>query len=435
MVKLQAMLKSIGWQMNADDRMLTGASQKRPVFDTKQSCLCGAVFAIVVVGFNSLAPGQTLEDFVNSGYANSNDYARSYPQSHTWSNLNYIAYGNGLFVVIGDGGISVTSPDGWNWTVHNHGTGGALAGISSGLAYGGGRFVAVGNSGTDGMVQLSPDGVSWSQPVTIPSVTLNAIAYGSSEYVACGQSNGSSLLTTSPDGINWSGQTLQGYGALNAIAEGGGRFVAVGDSGTVVTSSDGGTWSAQSIGITNYQSTNLVWVVYGQGMYVAQAREAPFPMISSMDGLKWNMLGKADLYDKVAYGGGRFVGFDGPNFISTSRTGTNWTYIWYHLGAFLPGKLDIAYGNGLFVTVGQLGVIWDINLNYHLTGSSDGSGNFGLKIVGGGPPGEVGRVQGATAMPATKWADLFVFSNHVNGNTWNASTSNYPQRFFRVVSP
>jgi hypothetical protein len=60
-----------------------------------------------------------------------------------------VAYGNGLFVVVGDDGAILTSPDGLNWTVQTSGTGIDLYGV----AYGNGTFVAVGD---DGAILTSP---------------------------------------------------------------------------------------------------------------------------------------------------------------------------------------------------------------------------------------------------------------------------------------
>jgi hypothetical protein len=63
--------------------------------------------------------------------------------------LNGVAYGNGLFVAVGDGGTILTSPDGVSWTQRTSGTSNQL----NGVAYGNGLFVAV---GWDGTILTSP---------------------------------------------------------------------------------------------------------------------------------------------------------------------------------------------------------------------------------------------------------------------------------------
>ena len=55
-----------------------------------------------------------------------------------------MAYGNSLFVAVGDGGVILTSPDGVNWTARVSGTYNSLFGVT----YGNGTFVAVGDGGT-----------------------------------------------------------------------------------------------------------------------------------------------------------------------------------------------------------------------------------------------------------------------------------------------
>jgi hypothetical protein len=55
-----------------------------------------------------------------------------------------VAYGNGLFVAVGDGGTILTSPNGVSWTEQASGTSNSLYGV----AYGNGTFVAVGKDGT-----------------------------------------------------------------------------------------------------------------------------------------------------------------------------------------------------------------------------------------------------------------------------------------------
>jgi hypothetical protein len=52
-----------------------------------------------------------------------------------------VAYGDGLFVAVGSGGVILTSPDGATWTAWTSGTGNDLNGVT----YGNGLFVVVGD--------------------------------------------------------------------------------------------------------------------------------------------------------------------------------------------------------------------------------------------------------------------------------------------------
>jgi len=64
--------------------------------------------------------------------------------SGTGNELEGVAYGNGRFVVVGEGGTILTSPDGVNWAAQASGTGNNLEAVT----YANGRFVAVGWFGT-----------------------------------------------------------------------------------------------------------------------------------------------------------------------------------------------------------------------------------------------------------------------------------------------
>ena len=57
----------------------------------------------------------------------------------------------------------------------------------------------------------------------------------------------------------------QGSSSLMGVAYGNGRFVAVGRRGTILTSSDGVSWTERSSGT----SQDLHGVTYGNGLFVA----------------------------------------------------------------------------------------------------------------------------------------------------------------------
>ena len=69
--------------------------------------------------------------------------------SGTGNELEGVAYGNGRFVAVGNGGTILTSPDGVNWTRRTSGTRSWLGGVT----YGNGTFVAVGE---EGIILTSP---------------------------------------------------------------------------------------------------------------------------------------------------------------------------------------------------------------------------------------------------------------------------------------
>src|SRR5207247_383323 len=98
--------------------------------------------------------------------------------------LNTMAYGNGIFVGVGDGhdggaGGRVyavgTSPDGFNWTIAPSPTGAGLTGV----AFANAQFIAVGwnSSPSNWVVSASTDGVNWTNRLT-GNIVLSSITYG-----------------------------------------------------------------------------------------------------------------------------------------------------------------------------------------------------------------------------------------------------------------
>ncbi|MHB8522641.1 MAG: hypothetical protein ACYDH9_18035 [Limisphaerales bacterium] len=349
-----------------------------------------------------------------------------------------VTYGNGIFVTASPYGVTLTSPDGVVWTAHHPPTNGALW-ASGGLAAGNSNFVGVGSDGSNSVVQLSPDGITWSRPVMIPSMTFSGyspVTYGNGIYVAVGQaSDGSAMVGTSSDGVSWSTQSFSGYGPLNAVTAGNGTFVAVGNSGAIFTSSDGFNWAAQLV----LSGANIVSVVYGNGIFVAGAPAGtPNDIVTSRDGTDWTAHSRsassfgADELLRIAYGGGLFVAQS--QYLSASTNGVDWEILWMAYGGESPVS-NIAYGAGTFVIVGGYGPIATLSRSYLPSGSRGAGGVFDLTVTGGGV-GQHCRIQAATALPATSWVDLLSFTNQGSViNFLDTGATNYPRRFYRVVSP
>ncbi|HET7921267.1 MAG TPA: hypothetical protein VFM15_00775 [Gammaproteobacteria bacterium] len=144
-----------------------------------------------------------------------------------------MTYGNGTFVIVGYGGLLLTSPDGANWTNRSFTTGQAMMGVT----YANGEFVAVTN---DGEILTATDATGqWTSNAA--SVNgFNAIGYGGGVFLAVGSVSGA-MVYVSTDAQTWTNATSYLPNAiasspLNGIAYGNGTFVAVGDSGAVAVS-------------------------------------------------------------------------------------------------------------------------------------------------------------------------------------------------------
>jgi hypothetical protein len=216
--------------------------------------------------------------------------------------MDGVAFGNGLFVMVDDGGGIATSTDGSNWTPQA-GTGTEL----NGVAWYGGSYVAVGNvETTDGVVYTSPLATRWT-PVD-PGVAENLLAIASApralEFVAVGQSG--TVVTSSDLGATWVADTVTNLteNDLNGVTYGGGHYVAVGSSGTILSSTDGVNWIQ-----ANYLTTanNLGGVAYGDGLYVAVGDNGW--TVVSLDSTNWTSISSPTINHlyAVTYGSSGFV--------------------------------------------------------------------------------------------------------------------------------
>lgn len=150
------------------------------------------------------------------------------------------AFGNGTWVLVGDGGHMAYSLDGVTWAHVPTSSFGSTP--INGIGYGNGIFVAVGNTGK---LATSPNGTTWTQRTSsFGSTIIMAVAFGNGLFVAVGNTG---LVATSPDGITWTQQTANmGTDQLTDITFGNGLFVIGGAVGQLATSPDGVTWSQRA---------------------------------------------------------------------------------------------------------------------------------------------------------------------------------------------
>lgn len=116
------------------------------------------------------------------------------------ASLMEIAYGNGIYVTVGNEGAIYTSTDLSNWTKRESNTSLKLVGVS----FGKGLFIITGDSG---IILTSADGITWTKQESNTDSYLIRSRYGNGMYVACGYN---AVLLTSVDGITWTEQN-EGY--------------------------------------------------------------------------------------------------------------------------------------------------------------------------------------------------------------------------------
>jgi hypothetical protein len=278
-----------------------------------------------------------------------------YPRP-TGAHLNGVAYGAGQFVAVGANESIVRSSDGTNWTL--------VRGLANGtnlnaVCWGNGAFVAV---GAQGLVLISSDGSNWVRRVAFRG-DLNSVTFGDGLFIAVGGGpvTGSGVQTNwilgSPNGFSW-GLMLNipaaptYAGVLTDVTWGPDGFVAVGvpPLSPIFFSPDGFSWQQAT---NTPQSYELAGVTYGDGRYVATG---PYTTISSTNGLRWSARDFIGHYNSdVAYGNGVYVIVGNLGVVGYSANATRWTsFPW---GTFSSELKDIAFGGGQFVAVGPNGVL------------------------------------------------------------------------------
>lgn len=200
-----------------------------------------------------------------------------------------VAYGQGLFVAVGSDGTVDTSANGLTWTQRFWRPKNSFTSIT----YGDGRFIAV--DAAQGDILLSLNGVNWSlitQPLvgdlSAPSGGLHfgAVAYGSGNFVAFGDSSsGAGYIATSVFGYVWALHQYSPAEAVGALTYGCGSFVAGGQSqGTsdpILSSTTGSEWSATTVPTPT--TSNWIALSYGAGKYVGLDAAGDLAVASGAD--------------------------------------------------------------------------------------------------------------------------------------------------------
>ncbi|MBV8633066.1 MAG: DUF4214 domain-containing protein [Burkholderiaceae bacterium] len=234
--------------------------------------------------------------------------------------------------------------------------------VLNSVAWSGTQFVAV---GLGGVVETSPDGITWTNrgsafAAPLSAADLRSVIWQNNRFLAVGVNGGGVICTSgaacptivaarldsvlsSPDGITWTSAVSNASLAaipqnseLNSIAWNGTQYVAVGDQingtgsvigdfGHVLFSTDGENWSAttQYVGLSNAVGVlpALAGVAWSESQFVAVGNGI-FP---SANGSVWNVNSVTGNYTGIASSGSLFVvtGLSGALF--SSPDGLNWT--------------------------------------------------------------------------------------------------------------
>ncbi|MCL2043629.1 MAG: glycoside hydrolase [Treponema sp.] len=228
-----------------------------------------------------------------------------------FTDINAIAYGNGLLVAGGSRGTMIYSDDnGDTWqSVSDSGFG---TDTISKITFGNGTFVAVGQAGS---VSYSSDGITWIgiSPGAFGGLYIQDIAFGNGRFVAGAFTNPNNRIAYSDNGATWTRVTdidtvFGTTGMLRSIGYGNGRFIAAGSGSRIAYSDDDGlTWTQSTTGHTSGQISGIA---YNNGRFVAGAVDGGSVRLfySDDDGDNWNeAVGSIGNVYSIIHGNGYFV--------------------------------------------------------------------------------------------------------------------------------
>ncbi len=284
------------------------------------------------------------------------------------SGFRSMAAGGGRIAAVGYGGGYQASSDGVTWTGGKLGAGDATS-IEQ-VIHDGSQFVACGwdrvNNTNKGAIYTSPDGVTWTRRYQ-DGIELYSLAAGGGHYAAGGDN---STILTSSDGITWSpvlGVSGQ-PGVFYSMAYGDGRFLAVGSrssAGLAMTSPDGTTWTNTSSGFGSYHPYMVLEAFHTGDKFLCTASESQAgftgDILSSSDqGATFKRTGAALSYLQCfARGNGVNLCCGMINASNPANMISSDGIVW----RFLPNpppqqRTGAAYFNGRFYMAGQDGTIW-----------------------------------------------------------------------------
>ena len=162
----------------------------------------------------------------------------------------------------------------------------------------------------------------------------------------------SGVVVTSGDGKTWTQQPSATDETLRGIASGGGNVIAVGTGGTVV--SWPATQPAAAVVHPTGADVTLMGAAFGAGTWVVAGSSGS--IFTATDPSRWTRrVSKTDgdIF-AMAYGDGRFVAVTDTGGILTSPDGVTWTTTRAPDGLWLWG---IGYGPGGFVATGANGTV------------------------------------------------------------------------------
>lgn len=255
--------------------------------------------------------------------------------------LNDMAYGNDVYVAVGDFGALLRSVSGIIWSEEDSTVGTNLYRAASG----GGTYVA---TGAEGVILHSADAETWTAATSPTPNYIDALIYADGRYMAV---DGAGYVLTSPAGTDWTVDVqITDFVQPRALAYGNSSYIVAGASGRMSYSTNGTDWSDVTSGTT----LTIFDVTHGLAGFVAVGQQGI--ALRSQNGLSWTVVNTGVLTDLsgVSYGPDGYVAAGVGGVIMTSLDGLVWEQQYSRTTNALNASL---YGNGLQLVAGRLGSI------------------------------------------------------------------------------
>ncbi len=226
------------------------------------------------------------------------------------------------------------------------------------IAFGNNSFVA---GSDDGSVFVSSDGSAWTEYSTGQAGPVKGITFAGGQFIACGGNSGETgFVVTSPDGITWTSASLPLLpGTPRSVCFGRNVAVVVGDNGLILCSTNSQNWMLASLG--NYSNLPaLSSITCGDAGFIGVGNLSMTTpvMISSPDGINWsgfeNYTPNLQMHNAIQGTDGKYVA-TGNSCVSMTTNGVTWTAgalngVWASLSA-------VTFGENLFVAAGMPGCL------------------------------------------------------------------------------
>ena len=240
-------------------------------FTTRTSNVTTILYGISTNGTRLFVSGDT------GGITTSDDGIAFTSRTGNAATLNGSAFGAGTYVIVGNaangsGLIATVDPVTFAYTRRVSGTTNTI----NDVAFLNGAFYAPHTAG----IQRSTDGITYTtQTVGGTAFAINRVSYDGTRHIAVGAGGRYTLSTD--NGLTWSASALNGVTTqnLNGLASFGGLTVACGNAGTIITTTNGTTYTLRTSGTTAnlfsvmYSTRDSMWYAAGDNGTILRAAD------------------------------------------------------------------------------------------------------------------------------------------------------------------